>query len=156
MSLILFVCLHLKKWCCLVIQQLWFLLIWCDINKKLPNFVGEGHGNPFQYSCPENPMEPGRLQSMGSQELDMTEQLKHTILNIIFVFVNAYCTVAKLCPTLCDPIDCKCQPPLSSSISWSLLKFMSVESVILSNHLILCCTLLFLPLIFLQWATSLH
>ena len=34
---------------------------------------GEGHGNPFQYSCLENPMEePGRLQSTGSQELDMT------------------------------------------------------------------------------------
>ena len=30
---------------------------------------GEGHGNPLQYSCQENPMEeePGRLQSMGSQ-----------------------------------------------------------------------------------------
>ena len=30
----------------------------------------------------------------------------------------------------------------------SLLKFMSIESVILSNHLILCCPLLFLPSIF--------
>ena len=31
---------------------------------------GEGNGNPLQYSCLENPMdrEPGRLQSMGSQE----------------------------------------------------------------------------------------
>ena len=29
---------------------------------------GEGHGNPLQYSCLENPMDkgPGRLQSMGS------------------------------------------------------------------------------------------
>ena len=32
--------------------------------------------------------------------------------------------------------------------SWSLLKFMSIESVMLSNHLILCCPLLFLPSIF--------
>ena len=31
------------------------------------------------------------------------------------------------------------QAPLSFSISWSLLKFMSIESVMLSNHLILCC-----------------
>ena len=30
----------------------------------------------------------------------------------------------------------------------SLLKFMSIESVILSNHLTLCCPLLFLPSIF--------
>ena len=29
--------------------------------------IGEGNGNPLQYSCLENPMEgePGRLQSMG-------------------------------------------------------------------------------------------
>ena len=35
---------------------------------------GEGNGNPLQYSCLENPMteEPHSLQSMGSQELDMT------------------------------------------------------------------------------------
>ena len=37
------------------------------------------------------------------------------------------------------------QALLSSTISWSLLKFMSVESVMLSNHLILCCPLLLLP-----------
>ena len=39
------------------------------------------------------------------------------------------------------------QAPLSSTISWSLLKFKSIESVILSNHLILCHPLL-LPSIF--------
>ena len=32
--------------------------------------------------------------------------------------------------------------------SWSLLKLMSFESVMLSNHLILCCPLLLLPSIF--------
>ena len=40
------------------------------------------------------------------------------------------------------------QAPLFSTISWSLLKFMSVESVMLSNYLILCCPLLLLPSIF--------
>ena len=40
------------------------------------------------------------------------------------------------------------QTSLSSPISWSLLKFMSIELVILSNHLILCCCLLLLPSIF--------
>ena len=35
---------------------------------------GEGNGNPLQYSCLENAWteEPGRLQSMGSQETDRT------------------------------------------------------------------------------------
>ena len=31
------------------------------------------------------------------------------------------------------------QAPLSSTISQTLLKFMSIESVVLSKHLILCC-----------------
>ena len=37
---------------------------------------------------------------------------------------------------------------LSLPISWSLLKFMSIESVMPSNHLILYCPLLLLPSIF--------
>ena len=36
---------------------------------------GEGNGNPLQYSCLENPMDGGRLQSMGRKESDMTERL---------------------------------------------------------------------------------
>ena len=38
--------------------------------------------------------------------------------------------------------------PCPSPIPWSLLKLMSIESVIPSNHLILCCLLLLLPSIF--------
>ena len=37
------------------------------------------------------------------------------------------------------------QTSLSFTISWSLLKLMSIESVMPSNHLILCCPLLLLP-----------
>ena len=40
------------------------------------------------------------------------------------------------------------QASLSISNSWSLLKLMSIESVMPSNHLILCCPLLLLPSIF--------
>ena len=40
------------------------------------------------------------------------------------------------------------QASLSFTVSWSLLKLMSIESVMLSNHLILCHTLLLLPSIF--------
>ena len=46
------------------------------------------------------------------------------------------------------PWTAACQASLSFTISQSLLKLMSVESVMLSNHLILCCLLLFLPSIF--------
>ena len=41
-----------------------------------------------------------------------------------------------------------CQASLSFTISWSLLKFMFIESVMLSNHLFLCCLLLLLPSVF--------
>ena len=43
-----------------------------------------------------------------------------------------------------------CQAPtlLSFTISWSFLRFMSLESVMLSNHLILCCPILLLPSVF--------
>ena len=40
------------------------------------------------------------------------------------------------------------QASLSLTNSWSLLKLMSIELVIPSNHLILCCPLLLLPSIF--------
>ena len=40
------------------------------------------------------------------------------------------------------------QASLSITYSRSLLKLMSIESVMSSNHLILCCPLLFLPSIF--------
>ena len=41
-----------------------------------------------------------------------------------------------------------CQAPLSFTISKSLLRFTSIELVMLSNHLILCCHLLLLLSIF--------
>ena len=40
------------------------------------------------------------------------------------------------------------QASLSTTNSWSLLKLMSIRSVMPSNHLILCCPLLLLPSIF--------
>ena len=40
------------------------------------------------------------------------------------------------------------QASLCMTISWSLLKLMSIELVMPSNHLILCCPLLLLPSIF--------
>ena len=39
------------------------------------------------------------------------------------------------------PWTAACQASLSFTIFWSLLKFMSIETVMPSNHLILCCPL---------------
>ena len=56
-------------------------------------------------------------------------------------------SVTKLCLTLCDPMDCSTpgRSPLSFTMSYSLLKFMSIGLVMPSNHLILCHPLVLLP-----------
>ena len=56
------------------------------------------------------------------------------LLNHVWLFATL-CTLA-------------CQTPLSSNIFQSLLKFMSIELVMLSNHLTLCYPLLLWPSIF--------
>ena len=48
------------------------------------------------------------------------------------------------------PWTAACQASLSSTLSQSWLRLMSIESVMPSNHLILCCPLLLLPSIFLS------
>ena len=50
--------------------------------------------------------------------------------------------VQLLCPTLCDPKGVALQAPLSGTTSQSLLKFMCINSVMLSTYLIQCLTLL--------------
>ena len=58
------------------------------------------------------------------------------------------CSGAKSRPTLCGPMDCSRSRFLSLTISQNLCKFMSIESVIASNHLSFYCPLLLLPSIF--------
>ena len=55
---------------------------------------------------------------------------------------------AKSCLTLCDPMDCSTPGSPSIPITRSLLKLVSIESVVPSNHLILCCCFVLLPSIF--------
>ena len=81
----------------------------------------------------------------------------------VLTIVNVLCgSVAQLCPTLCDPWTVASQAPLSFTVSWNLLKLMFTESMISSNHFILCHPLFLLPSIFLsirvffQWVSSSH
>ena len=59
-----------------------------------------------------------------------------------------FSSVTQSCPTLCDPWTAARQASLSITNSRSLLKLMSIESVMPSNHRILCRPLLLLPSIF--------
>ena len=57
--------------------------------------------------------------------------------------------MAQSCLTLCNPVDCITPSfPVHHRNSWSLLRLMSIDSVIASNHLILCHPLLLLTSIF--------
>ena len=59
-----------------------------------------------------------------------------------------FSSVTQLCPTLCDPMDHSMPGlPVHHQLR-SLLKLISIESVMPSNHLILCHSLLLLPSIF--------
>ena len=55
-------------------------------------------------------------------------------------------SVAKLCLTFCDPMDCSTPDFPVLHYLWNLLRFM--YTVMLSNHLILCCSPLLLPSFF--------
>ena len=69
-------------------------------------------------------------------------------LSLSFSKFNQLFSVTQSCLTLCDPMDCSMLASLSFTISQSSLKLMSIESMMPSNHLILCRPLLLLPSIF--------
>ena len=63
------------------------------------------------------------------------------IMNIIIhwkIPIRCYCSVTKSCPTLFNPMTCSMPGFPVLHYLLDLLKFMSIESVMLSNRLILC------------------
>ena len=56
-----------------------------------------------------------------------------------------FSSVAQSYPTVCDPMDCSTPGFPVHHQTRSLLKLMSIESVMPCNHLIHCCPLLLLP-----------
>ena len=71
----------------------------------------------------------------------------HGSINTTLTLVQ-FSSVTQSCPTLRPPWTAARQASLSITNSQSLLRLMSVELVILSNHLMLCHPLLLLPSIF--------
>ena len=60
------------------------------------------------------------------------------------------CSIAKLCPSLCNPVDCSMLGSCVLHYLPDLLKFMYTELVMLYNHLIFCQSLLLLLSILLS------
>ena len=71
------------------------------------------------------------------------------LLNSVIVGEKKHCYSFRLSSVqlFATPWTAACQSPPTSTISWSLLEFMSIESVMVSHHLILCLLRLW-PLIF--------
>ena len=75
---------------------------------------------------------------------------------------HSCCSVPYSHLTLCDPMDCSMLGSPVLHISRSLLKLLSIESVMPSNHLVLCQPLLLLPSVFpsirvfSQWVSLSH
>ena len=61
---------------------------------------------------------------------------------------SLYCSAAQRRPALCAPQTAPCHTYPSFTVFWSLLKLMSIESVMPSNHLILSLPLPLLPAVF--------
>ena len=79
----------------------------------------------------------------------------HKFVCLLFLFQKPvqdltfhFCYHQKQCLTLCNPMDYSTPGFPVLPISWSLFKLMSIELVMPSNQLILCCPLLLMPSIF--------
>ena len=70
------------------------------------------------------------------------------VMSLLFNMLSKWNEVSQFCPTLCKTWTVACQSSLSVTNSWSLLKSMSIELVMPSNHLILCRPLFLLPSVF--------
>ena len=66
----------------------------------------------------------------------------------MFNLYAKFSSVAQSCLNLCDPMHAAHQASLSITNSQSLLKLMSIESMMPSNHFILYFPFVFLPSIF--------
>ena len=103
---------------------------------------GEGHGNPLQYSCLENSMDRGAWQPTvhGSQRIGHKWTVNTQSVQSVQLLSHVW--------GFETPRTAAHQASLSITNSQSLLKVMSIESVMPSNHQILCRPLLLLPSIF--------
>ena len=100
---------------------------------------------------------PGQNAGVGSlsllQGIFQTQELNPGLLHcrwILYQLTYQFSSVQSLSRVRLSatPWTAACQASLSITNSWSLLKFMSIESVMPPNHLIFCCPLLLPPSIF--------
>ena len=106
------------------------------------------NGNRFPHPCLENSMDREAWQTSlwGSRESDRTEALtwRHLLPSVVAVWPLSPVWLSA------TPWAAAHQASLCFTLALSLLKLISIELVMLSNHLILCHPLLLLPSVFPQ------
>ena len=117
-------------------QNLWSWFL--DMNPPSPHITGLLNKASFLF--PTN----AYLPNIGFQGVCSQTWLQSQDFTIGFVVVQLLSCVR----LFATPWIAAHQASLSFTISWSLLKLMSVELVMPSNHLVPCHSLLFLPSIF--------
>ena len=80
--------------------------------------------------------------------MSFCDVIAHFLFLLNNILLYQFISVAQSCSTLCDPWTAASQASLSIAKSQSLPKLMSIDLVMPSNHLILCCPPLLLPSIF--------
>ena len=108
--------------------------------------------NPLQYSCLENPMDRGAWWATvhvvtKSWAWRRNSACTHNASLVTFCYPHSVSSVQSLSHVqlFVTPWIAACQASLSIINSRSLLRVMSIESVMPSSHLILCCPLFLLP-----------
>ena len=109
--------------------------------------IGEGNGSPLQCSCLENPRDGGAwwaaVSGVAQSRIRLKRLSSSKTTKQIFPSVQ-FSSVAQSCPTLCDSMN-RSTPGLPVHHQFpSSLKLTSIESVMPSSHLILCCPFLLL------------
>ena len=84
----------------------------------------------------------GKYMFLFSLYINLLQIQKRSVPCFFFLFFSVVQLFRRV---LYHPMDSACQASLSFTTSWSLLKFLSIESVMPSNHLVLCCPFLLLP-----------
>ena len=102
------------------------------------------HKGFFQWVGSSNPVAFSNELAPWIQWPKLTLELQHQSFQLTVVVVQSLSHVW----LFVTPWTAAFQDSLSFTISWSLHKFMSVESMMPSNHLVLCHLLLLLPSVF--------
>ena len=101
-------------------------------------FPGGGHGNPLQHSCLENPMDRGAWWATVHRVAKSQTGLKQNHSTRSLFNLPQFNSVQSLSDVrlFVTPWTAACQASLSVTNCQSLLKLMSIESMMPSNHLI--------------------